>query len=262
MIFSDASVPGEGEHKILDHIRKQRALEGYNPNTRHCIYGADADLIMLGLSTHDPHFYIIRESVTLRRRRRRNQPQTQEDILREAQAQSHNMRMAELTGRRFTVEFSFVTISIIREFLEEYLKPNFRMSFDWDLERVIDDFVLLCFFAGNDFLPHLPALNIRQGGIEVLMHLYQRLLPSLGGYLTENGELNLNRLELFLREFSFGEEEILRMLENEKIRIVKILLNFCRAREMCTIDTRCLKGFRRFLTLKKKMKNLFQKRPK
>jgi 5'-3' exonuclease len=39
----------------------------------------------------------------------------------------------------------------------------------------VHDYIFMCFFLGNDFMPHIPSVNIRTTGIEILMNAYREL---------------------------------------------------------------------------------------
>lgn len=47
----------------MEHLRWAKSVPSYEPNQKHCLYGLDADLIMLALVTHEPHFCLLREVV-------------------------------------------------------------------------------------------------------------------------------------------------------------------------------------------------------
>ena len=67
----------------------------------------------------------------------------------------------------------------------EYLNLEFRdiehaLPFDYNLERVINDFILLAVFVGNDFFPNLLDLHTHENGLKRLFDAYKHVLSSLG----------------------------------------------------------------------------------
>uniref|UniRef100_A0A8C1VVP3 5'-3' exoribonuclease n=1 Tax=Cyprinus carpio TaxID=7962 RepID=A0A8C1VVP3_CYPCA len=222
VFLSDASVPGEGEHKIMDFIRRQRAQPNHDPNTHHCLCGADADLIMLGLATHEPNFTIIREEFKPNKPRpcalcsqMGHEIKDCQGLAREKQGEHDEFADTVPVSEQ---EFIFIRLAVLREYLERELTMA-SLPFPFDFERSVDDWVFMCFFVGNDFLPHLPSLEIREGAIDRLVGIYKDVVHKTGGYLTENGFVNLERVELIMQAVGVAEDNIFKKRKDDDVRM-------------------------------------------
>ncbi|RCK63054.1 5'-3' exoribonuclease 1 [Candida viswanathii] len=185
IVLSGHEVPGEGEHKIMEYIRSVRSQPDYNPNLRHCIYGLDADLIMLSLVTHDPHFALLREEVTFGPSKK-------------------SLGDKDLNDQRFFL----LHISLLREYLSlEFQDLENQLKFEYNFERVLDDFILIMYVIGNDFLPNLPDLFINKGAFPLLIAVIKQTLLDSDGYINENGKINLRRLNIYFKKLSNFEFE-------------------------------------------------------
>ncbi|KAK9364983.1 XRN 5'-3' exonuclease N-terminus-domain-containing protein [Lipomyces kononenkoae] len=223
VIISDASVPGEGEHKIMEFVRSQRQSPHHNPNTTHAIYGLDADLIMLGLATHEPHFRVLREDVFFQDRAPRHcgmcgqQGHTSSQCTGQVKVKNGEFDERSPTLAAEKKPFIWLHVNILREYLElELYVP--RLPFKFNLERAIDDWVFMCFFVGNDFLPHIPSLEIRENGIDILIGIWRRGLASMGNYLTTDGTVNLKSTEYLLKQLGSQEDQIFRRRREYDVR--------------------------------------------
>lgn len=140
IIVSGSDQPGEGEHKLFEHIRRHPEKHGQDTNT--VIYGLDADLIMLSIN-HLPiarNIYLYRET-----------PHFIQSI------------RADLEPNACYI----MDIPELAHSITDYMGSNTD-----DIHRIYD-YIFLCFFLGNDFMPHFPAINIRTGGVDKMLEAYR-----------------------------------------------------------------------------------------
>jgi 5'-3' exoribonuclease 1 len=197
--FSGQEVPGEGEHKVMDFIRARKMGAGFDANEVHCLYGLDADLIMLALASHEPNFFLIREEVDFGK--------TRADMEREANLKEQ-CALPDASLRRAD-RFQCLHLALLREYLALELTPTGGGGVEpLDLERMIADFVFLVFLVGNDFLPTIPSLDIREGSLAVLFHLYREHFVRQGSALTDRGVLRWPAVEHLFCLLAANEQQV------------------------------------------------------
>lgn len=147
--LNDSNHVGEGEHKFLSTIRK---LKEYDHNI--VIYSPDGDMISLSLLTHKSKIYIMRI------------PDAQSPI-----------------ESRFIPqeEYIYCNCDLIRELFYKELTKTFQN--DIQELNVLTDYNFLLFMVGNDFIPSLPFLKIRSGGLDLLIRIYNQIRPLFNDYL-------------------------------------------------------------------------------
>lgn len=173
IIFSSGNTAGEGEHKIIQEIKKVE-------NETHVIYGLDADLLFLSLASEKENIYLLREA---------------------------NQFKKKVEG------FNYVSINRLKKIIVEIFNRD-----DLDEKRVVLDFILICFFLGNDFIPHLPSTDIYHHGMDIIIKEYIEILDETKKYIyKENKKINTTFIIHLVKKISEKEEENLKLIRKENL---------------------------------------------
>jgi 5'-3' exonuclease len=188
---------GEGEHKIFEFMR---AFPEYHKNTSTVIYGLDADLIMLSIN-HLPisnNIYLFRET-----------PYFIQSINSELEPDATYLIDIPELARIITLD----------------MNNGEELSSEQHKNKMYD-YIFLCFFLGNDFMPHFPSLNIRTGGVDKMVNAYKATLGSTNENLYDGKKIiwkNVRKLVTFLatHEEDYFRTEMKLRDKKEKIRLIE-----------------------------------------
>ena len=210
-IYSGSDTAGEGEHKIFEYIRE---FPGYHKDTTTLIYGLDADLIMLCLN----HLHIS-ENIFLYR----DTPEFIQSLDNTLSKDDHYfldiptfacsleaiMRETKASGVAATIVTTpsgMAGAEVATAVPETRITPN--------VVAAIDDYILMTFMLGNDFMPHFPALNLRTIGMTILLQTYADVFRDSNQYLvrrTKNHvkEIVWKSMRALIERLATNEHELL-----------------------------------------------------
>jgi 5'-3' exoribonuclease 1 len=188
IIFSDASIPQEGEHKLLHHIKdaerlavdgteKEQALYGTDHNT--IIYGLDGDLIYLSLTTHIPNIFLFREA-----------------------AEYGNFAVIH-SGKPYL----FMDMNILQDAIIDHFGVYCGNVDTTKIDQYIDDYVFLGMILGNDFMPKQYWFSIHEGGNDKLLSAYFQIHNHTEKFLVNRQSMQINTEMLCDLWFIIKEQE-------------------------------------------------------
>jgi 5'-3' exonuclease len=179
IIISLSDSPGEGEHKLFDLIRTSPDDHADDKNT--IIYGLDADLIMLSIN-HLPiskNIYLFRET-----------PEFIKSINSELEPnETYVIDIPELS--------KIITLDM----------NNGEELTTLQQKNRVYDYIFLCFFLGNDFMPHFPSVNIRTGGVDKMLQAYKATIGNTNENLTDGKVIYWKNVRKLVKFLADNEEE-------------------------------------------------------
>ena len=192
IILSDSSVPGEGEHKVLEYIRTNFQVSDKEPES-HCIVGDDADLLMLGLGTHLPNISIIRNTKDAEEHRIQRQQKSRLGRTLVNSKKSFQAEEIQKQQRKESKGYKVFGVDQAKaHFLDSLRKLGIPVLSE-GTDRLINDILVLFFLGGNDFVPNLPTLDFRANAVDVILDTYAQTVRQYpqGTYLVDT-DLKLN----------------------------------------------------------------------
>lgn len=188
--YSNGRRPGEGKHKILNMIRQTTDM-----GIKHTIYSPDDELILFGSSLHGRSIKIIKENV---------------EILRECHLECGKCgkkgHLQKDCNNFLFKNLISIDISVLRESLRNFVFSN--IEHPYILNHMIDDWILISFFAGNDYLPNLPSFDLRYQAMTKLTNLLIKNFNTTKDYLTSKGTINFSTFKNFLQLIKRDEETL------------------------------------------------------
>jgi 5'-3' exonuclease len=189
-IYSSYHTNGEGEHKILKHIKLSQ------DNGPYVIYGLDADLFFLAMASQKKNIFLLRESEQF-----------------DGNKKIKNHLINPITD--VIEDLKYISVDITKEMYNEQIIEIMRVTqiqtngvcvYDenkFNKDNFCNDFIVLCFLLGNDFLPHLPSIDIKKGGLDILLECYSNVYINSGEHIVEiiNNKIKINN-KIFLEIIS------------------------------------------------------------
>lgn len=155
VLFSDSNYPGEGEHKFLHRLRQLRQDKN-NENKKVVVFSPDNDMISLCILTQKSNIHLFRFVDPF------------------SEYEKH------------LIDKGFDTLLCDIDSLRNAFSKQITDKTQIDPDRLLVDYNFLLSLVGNDFVPSLPFLKIRSGGLNLLIKIYNELRPVHQSYLISN----------------------------------------------------------------------------